>query len=1178
MNSVENFIQELQRHEIHLALVGDELEVDYPICEFDFALVEQIKQHEAALIAHLRAMQAGSHALAPDLLASPSANLASHAQQRLWFIDQLEGASTQYHLPVAIHVSGPLQRAAVAQALTSIVTRHEVLRSSFRLHNGQLESVLHPSSALLIKEISAPTFEDADAQQAWLTQCISEEASRRFDLAQDVMLRASLIALPGTTALEENVILVTLHHIAADGWSVGVLIKEFSELYYAYCNAGQGAALTVLPNLPLQYAQYAQWQKQRLQGPLLAQQMQYWQQHLQALPQVHSLPLDHKRPTQQDFTAALHKLSIPAALTTRLRALARAQGTTLFVLLQACFAALVAARSGESDVVMGVPIAGRSHLELESLIGFFVNTLIFRSRPRSELSFSDFLQTSHEHALAAYEHQDVGFEMLVDQLQPVRSSSYAPLFQILFSLQKSHVQSLSLPGLNLRRLENPFKRSKCDLEVEITEGEQSLEMNWLYANSLWQGATIARMSAHFVAVLQRACDNPAQALWQLTALPDAELQQIRTWNATAQAFPASDTLISLFERSAAQSPQNTALVFGQHRISYAELNQRANQLAHYLIAQGVQPGDLVGHCVERSLAMVIALLAIMKAGAAYVALETSLPTERLHYMLGDSGCKLVLTQQHLVPRLTGFAQQVVLLEELPGNAPYDAFPQHNPATLCHAASLAYVIYTSGSTGQPKGTLNLQRAVCNRLHAMQQQFALGQQDRLLQKTPLSFDVSVWEIFWPLATGACLVLAKPEGHKDPHYLLEILQSEAITTTHFVPSMLQMFVRAVDGQRLPALRYLMTSGEALSYSLQQACQQAFPGVHLANHYGPTETAIEVSYWCFSESRADQLVPIGHPIANTQLHVLGPQGQVQPIGVAGELYIGGVQVGEGYLGQAELTAQRFVTLEVDGRAQRLYRTGDLVRWLAEGEIDYLGRLDNQIKLRGMRLELGEIETALRAQALIKDAVVVLDNSQSSPGNTDQQRLVAYLVWQNAPQDEATALQAVRHTLAQTLPAYMLPSLFQVLRQLPISPNGKIDWQALPKPQASIMHSVDRQVVAASTPSERQIAEVWSRHLQLPLTQLSMQDNFFEIGGNSMLSILVQEDLRKAGHASLSIADLFQFPSIAQLSKHLDQQQTLQQASERQNSSPPAAAPRAEVLTSAKARMLNARARQRQA
>lgn len=1159
--AVETLVDELKRHQVQIVLDGDRLEVDWPIDEFDPTLIERVRVNEEALVVYLRWLRDGAPA-APDgwFADAAAADTAEHgeaplsfAQQRLWFIDKLENGSAQYNQPVAIRLRGALDRDLLQRAFDAVFARHEALRTVFEVNDGRVSQCVREAHSLNIGELDLSAL-DPEARERRVQALIAEESEALFDLGRDPMLRVKLLRLGDDGGPQTHVLLATLHHIASDGWSIGVFVREFCALYAAFA-AGRSSPLAPLPT---RYADFARWQRERMRGALAERQCEYWRQQLEGVPAVHDLPLDRKRPPQQSFAGDLLSRRIDASLHEGIKAVARAHRCTLFIVLQAAFAILVHRLSGRDDVVMGVPVAGRTHEELEPLIGFFVNTLVFRSRLREGATFAEFLAQARDTALSAYEHQEVPFEMLVQQLKPERSRSHGPLFQLMLSLQEQNTGAIELPGLEVEQLEGRFRRVKCDLELEAAESVEGLTLRWMYATALFDRATVERMCEQLLWLLRGIVAEPCSPVASLPFLPPEEAARIAAWNATDTAFPEDDTLVGLFEARAAADPDRIALALGDRQWRYGELDARASRLARRLAHQhGVGPGVLVGHCLERSVEMVIALLAIMKAGGAYVALDPDLPSERLAYMLADSMASVVLTQAHLAGRFGGaHAAQVIELDAEAGAGAGDdeaAF-----VSLARSDTLAYVIYTSGSTGLPKGTLNLHRGPCNRVRALQRQFPITADDRGLQKTPLSFDVSVWELFWPLSVGATVVLAEPQGHKDPLYLARTIVQQRVTVAHFVPSMLQMFLRSADTRGLDTVRYLMTSGEALSFELQNQCIAAFPGVSLINHYGPTETGIEVTWWPFDAPRADRIVPIGRPIANNRIHVLDGLGQTVPIGVVGELHIGGVQVGEGYLNNPALTAARFITLMPAGEPQRLYKTGDLVRWLADGEIEYIGRLDNQVKLRGMRVELGEIEAKVREHPAIDEAVVVVD------GELANQRLLCYLVPKPRAGGESVRLIAeLRQFLAQSLPAYMSQCRYIVLDRLPLSPNGKIDRLALPRPESADDVAAAAARVAAGSRTEHALVAIWAEHLGLPPEHIGVTDSFFDIGGNSLLSIAVQSDIKRVLGLEVAVADLFQFPTIQYLARFIDG--TAERAKDR-----------SAALKSAKDRVLRARARGR--
>jgi amino acid adenylation domain-containing protein len=1096
MESVHDLLGELGAQGIELTLSGDTLQVDCPIDLEASTLTLRIKAHEDALIAHLKKQM------------SP-APVPSFAQQRLWFIDRLAGESTQYNQPVAIRLQGEVRQTCLQNAFDALLARHAALRTTFSDSDGQVQASVQKVEKLPLHEFDLTRLPDEQRSQR-LNDILATEAHAHFDLSKDLMIRVMLIWLARRPGADDVVVSVTLHHIASDGRSVQILIREFAEAYAALLH---GSAATFSP-LPMQYQDYARWQRRRLQGLALDEQLNYWRSQLNGIAPLHRLPTDRKRPPQQSFEGRLHQDVIDATLGAKLTEFARSQNVTPFILLQCAFAVLIVRRTGNGDVVMGVPVAGRTHVELESVVGPFINTLVLRTSLHEDLRFTEALSLARAVVMDAMANQDIPFERLVEELKPERTRSFTPLFQILMTVQDAHVRSIKLPGLTTTLLDSQFQRSKFDLELEISPRDGGFAVRWLYAASLFDRPTIERTSAEFITLLESIIADPDVPLWQLEILPLSERQQLRLCNATDVTFPAEDTLVGMFEAQVARTPENLAATFESESLTYAELDRRASCLAQELVLRyGVGPGRRVGLAVERSLEMLVSVLAIMKAGAAYVACDSGLPQERLDFMLTDSNASPLLTRQTVID-LLGPATET---RGLPNAA----------ESLVRADSLAYVIYTSGSTGRPKGTLNLHRAVCNRIHALQRQFALTSADRLIQKTPLGFDVSVWEVFWPLSVGAAIVLARPEGHKDPQYLERAILDQGVSVVHFVPSMLHAFLNGVEAQALRGVRYVLTSGEALTCELVQQCRSTFTNAQLINHYGPTEAAIEVTCWVCDEGRSDGAVPIGAPIANTRIHILDAHDALVPIGVAGELHIAGVQVGEGYINQPELTAERFIERIIDGRHERLYRTGDIARWLGDGQIEYLGRRDAQVKLRGMRVELGEIEAHLRAQASIREAVALVHGKLAS------QQLICYVVPSaGAPADHSELTAQLREALNRALPAYVRDCVFVVLESMPLSQNGKIDRLGLPPP--SSVRAGSSRLTTPATSTERQVRAIWASVLGRPPEEIGVDESFFEIGGSSLLTLSVQSQLRNLMGADVSVAHLFEHPTVALLSCHI--------------------------------------------
>lgn len=1038
----------------------------------------------------------------------------SWSQQRLWFIDRLEGGSTAYHIPVVVRLRGILQRAALHAALDELVQRHEVLRTTFAEHDGEPVQVIAPTGRFALREVA---LDESRTGEIAVLEHSREELLTPFDLRSGPLVRGRLLKL----SEREHVLLVTLHHMVGDGWSVGVFLRELAALYEAF----RQKRSSPLEALPVQYADYALWQRQWLAGPRLDEQVAYWKAHLQGAPALLELPTDRPRPAVQTYRGACVPVALDVRLIDDLKALARGLDLTLPMVLYTAWAVLLARLSGQDDVVFGIPVANRRRTELEGLIGFLVNTLAIRVRLEDDPPATALLRRVKEVMLGAYAHQDAPFEQVVEALQPARSLSHSPVFQVMFALQNASSGALQLPGLTLAEEDVPLHTAQFDLLLSLRECGTGMAGSLNYATDLFDAATIERWAECFVCLLRGMVQAPERPVSRLPWMSAAQRRQVvELFNATQAPYPRDKLVPQLIEEQVQRTPDAPAVVFEGQSLTYAELNGRANQLARHLRSRGVGVDQLVGICVERSLEMVVGLLGILKAGAAYVPLDPSYPPERLRYMLGDAAPPVLLTQAHLAERLPAAAAEVIALDaDWPAIARQAANDLDAGALGVEPHHLAYMIYTSGSTGLPKGAMNEHRAVVNRLHWMQMQYGLGADDRVLQKTPFSFDVSVWEFFWTLMSGACLVVARPQGHQDPAYLRGLIEATGVTTLHFVPSMLQIFLEGHQPGQCPSLRHVVCSGEELPASLQRRFFEHLPHARLSNLYGPTEAAIDVTYWECDPDDPGSRVPIGRPISNVQMYVLDRHAQPVPIGVTGEIYIGGVNVGRGYLNRPALTQERFIADPFGHEpGGRLYRTGDLGRWRADGAIEYLGRNDHQVKIRGFRIELGEIEARLLGHEAVKETVVIA--REDAPGD---KRLIAYLV----PCDPAQppSAEELRAHLKLALPDYMVPSAFVTLERMPLSPNGKLDRRALPAPQLAAY--ARRAYEAPQGELEELLADVWQALLQVE--KVGRHDNFFELGGHSLMIVQMMDRLRRVG-VSAELRTIFDSVSLADLASRL--------------------------------------------
>ncbi|TQF10664.1 amino acid adenylation domain-containing protein, partial [Myxococcus llanfairpwllgwyngyllgogerychwyrndrobwllllantysiliogogogochensis] len=1032
----------------------------------------------------------------------------SFAQQRLWFLDQLQPGASTYNIPWALKLSGSLDSDALLQSLNALIQRHETLRTHFAIHEGQpvqhvqldfrLEMPLIDLSALPQQE------RDAEAQRL-----AAAEAVRPFDLARGPVVRASLLRLDAS----EHQLLVTVHHIASDGWSIAVMVRELAAFYRQF-SGGEPAQLAPLP---IQYADFSVWQRQWLQGDVLASEIAWWRNQLAGASPAIELPTDRPRPAVQSFRGSLIPFELSAELTFAVKALAQREGATPFMVLLAAWQLLLSRYSRQDDICVGSPIANRNRAETEGLIGFFVNTLVLRAHINGGQSFRQLLEQVRLSTLAAYEHQDVPFEKLVEELQPQRDLSRSPLFQVSFTFQNAPDDALRLPGLSLDVLSSELHSAKFDLSLGMSESQGRLLGSLDFNSDLFDAATPRRMARHFVSLLTDATSRVDAPLRHLGLLADDEKTQLFSdFQGAHVKYPSEATLHSIIQAQALRSPHAEAVRFEDSLLTYAQLDSRSNQLAHHLRTLGARPGSLVGVCLERSLDLVVALLAVLKSGAAYVPLDPAYPRERLAGMLEDADAPVLLTHEHLTSVLPQHASRVLCLD-----SQWDAVsrqPSSSLESLAGPDALAYVIFTSGSTGRPKGAMNAHSGVVNRLLWMQQQYALTAMDTVLQKTPFSFDVSVWEFFWPLMTGARLVLAKPGGHQDPAYLVRLISEQRVSTLHFVPSMLRAFLEEPGVEKLSSLRRVVCSGEALTSDLVTRAHARLPAsAEVHNLYGPTEAAVDVSFFHCARGSSRSSIPIGRPVANTRLYVLDSDNQPSPVGVPGELFIGGVQVGLGYWRKPHLTAERFIPDAFSASpGARLYRTGDVARWLSDGSLEYLGRSDFQVKLRGFRIELGEVEAALRSLPSVSDTVVVV---------RDESRLVAYVV-SSGDTDSAS----LRAALSQRLPEYMVPSAFVFLEALPLSPSGKVERKALPAPDFT---PTSREHIAPRTPSEELLASLFASVLRVE--RVGVTDNFFELGGHSLLATQLISRIRQSFGVELPVRALFEAASVAQLAPRIE-------------------------------------------
>ncbi|HAO02024.1 MAG: amino acid adenylation domain-containing protein [Halomonas sp.] len=1044
----------------------------------------------------------------PEAVREGEALPLSYSQQQLWFLHRYSPDLTAYNQPRAYRFTGNVDARALECAFQALIQRHSVLRTRFFERNGVPHQSVLPSVPFSIRredlsELAAPE------QDERLARSIQNIAQHVFDLGAPPLLVARLIKL----AENSYVLVVCLHHIVSDAWSNRIIESDLSEAYRQALGQNEDAQL---PSLPVQYGDYVRQQQKRVASGEIDKELTYWNEHLGDDVPPLEITTDRVYPKQQEFRGAAKRFVLDSSLASSLKTFCHQNRFTPFVPLFAAWQVVLARYCGQQDFAIGVPSSGRQQEDFQEVVGFFITTLPFRVRVNPAMTLGDVCQQAKKDAVGSLNYADMPLEVLLEQRKVKRDPVRQPLFQVMFGLQfRSDEEQLQLDDVSVELIDLPQTSAKFELSLDIfIEQEQvvgALEFN----SDLFDDQTIQRLIGYYQKVLRILLEKPETQLTTIELPDNAEKALLLDWGSRAATDSPVEPIHHLIERQAAATPEATALVFEDQSLNYTELNTRANQLAHYLIGLGVKPETRVGIAVERSIEMVVGLLAILKAGGAYVPLDPDYPSDRLTYMVKDSGIELLLTQQHLCDALpVADGLNVIDLDrlEVAHHAPT------NPNVALHGESLAYVIYTSGSTGRPKGAANRHHALTNRLQWMQEAYGLTADDAVLQKTPFSFDVSVWEFFWPLIQGARLVMAPPGAHREPTQLVELIRTHKITTLHFVPSMLQAFLTHGEVEACTSLTRLVCSGEALPAELQNQVFVRLPQVTLYNLYGPTEAAIDVTHWTCQDDGRNH-VAIGQPIAGIRTYVLDSDLNLAPPGVAGELYLGGIGLARGYLHRSDLTAERFVA-DPFAQGERLYRTGDLVRWRDDGQLEYLGRLDHQVKIRGLRIELGEIEAELLAQPAVREAVVV---TQEGPGGS---RLVAYVVPQA---DSELDTSSLREVLGQRLPDYMVPGVVVTLDALPLNANGKVDRKALPEPDLAS----SSQYEPPQGEVEAALAKVWSE--VLGVEQVGRHDNFFELGGHSLLALKVLEQMRHQG-LKAQVRTLFQCPELAAFARALTQ------------------------------------------
>jgi amino acid adenylation domain-containing protein len=1058
-----------------------------------------------------------THAIRPRRVWSPCA--VSYAQQRLWFIDQLgEGAGAAYHVSGAVRLLGVLERAVLREALDTIVRRHEVLRTRFVLVDGSPMQAISEAGRFSLQE-SDLSAHDAAKHETELRRIMQEEVCARFDLTAGRLIRGRLLKL----SEQEHVLLITMHHIISDGWSLGIFVSELCALYAAF---RQGRP-SPLPPLSIQYADYAVWQREWLQGEVLERQLAFWKEHLIGAPALLGLPMDRPRPVSQSYRGDRVRFTLTADLSNQLSDLAKRYGTTLFVTLHTAFAILLSRLSGQNDIVIGVPVANRQQTEIEPLIGFFVNTLALRTELSRDASVDAVLSQIKETTLAGYGNQDVPFEKVVEELNPPRNLSQSPVFQAMLVLQNIPRGEFELPDLTLAPLPKWVNAEPFDLTVSLQEVKDEVIGLFSYASDLFDRSTIERWVAYFKAALTGMVRDAGQQVGAIPLLGEAERRQIIVdFNDTRVEYSQQKLIPELFEEQVERTPDAVAVLYEDRELTYLQLNHKANQLAHYLCKHGIGPDRPVAICVERGLDMAVGVLGILKAGGAYVPLDPNYPRARLEYMLKDAAPRIVLTHRSLKAAVVDVEAIVIALDD-----DWEVIAQEEVGNVNLTAlgltpgHLGYVIYTSGSTGQPKGVSLPHAALVNLVqwHLT----TLPAAFRVLQFASLSFDVSFYEFFCAWGCGGTVVIPAQEIRYDPVALVRFLQEQAIDKAIFPVTLLQQIAEVCeDSADQPAhLRQVIATGEQLK--ITPAIRRLFerlPECVLHNHYGPSETHLATNF-AFAESsdRWPSYPSIGSPVGNMRIYILDAHLQPMPIGVVGEVFIAGAGVARGYLNRPELTAERFIADHFsEDPTARMYKTGDLGIWRADGNIEYLGRNDHQIKIRGIRVELGEIEAQLSRHEHVNEAVVVA--REDVPG---AKRLVAYLTNRQG----ATSSEELRTYLSAHLPEHMVPSAYVQLEKIPLTPNGKVDRSALER--LSIVASSTKTYEAPVGEVEQALAVIWQELLKVE--RVSRQDNFFDLGGHSMLTAKLISRLQQVG-LLVSLATVFKYPTLKSLAKCLEE------------------------------------------
>ena len=1040
---------------------------------------------------------------------------ASFAQQRLWFLDQLEPGTAAYNLARAFQVVGPLDVDALTRSFRTVVSRHAPLRTVFDSVEGEARQIVLSDADLNIPVMDLSDLPE-DEREVQALRIASEEGRKPFNLSEGPLLRCLLLRLHP----EKHILVLVMHHIVTDGWSISILFREVTKCYAAFI----GNQTPDLPEISIQYAEYAQWQREHMSGALLASEIEHWKNKLEGAQTLLDLPTDFPRPSTHTWNGSSEEISLDRTILAKLKALAQAESSTLFMISMAAFQALLWRYTNQESILVGTPIAARNEVDIENMIALFVNTLVFRADFKGELTFRNLIRQVRAFALEAYSHQDVPFEKLVEELVPQRGLDTHPLFQVMFTFQNIPKQIFEIPGLTIEEMSFEAGIAKFDLSVEVWD-DGEFQCRFEYNTDIFQRSTMLRMLRHFERLLNSALENPDLPVARLAIMTAQERSQVLAdWNQTGAEYPRDLTIHRAFEEQARGTPDATALLCEGRRWTYRQINEEANRLAHRLVQQGIGPESLVGVFLPRSAEAVIALLGALKTGAAYVPLDPAYPSDRLRFMIDDASLSAIVTHSTIRDQLPTNAEGVVVLDrdnQLQGE------PTTNIASAVSSDQRAYVIYTSGSTGVPKGVEGIHRASMNRFAWMWRTYPFKPGEVCCQKTNIGFVDSIWEIFGPLLAGICNVIIAQEAVRDPEEMLQVLAREHVSRIVVVPSLLRTLLdHAPDlRQRVPDLKLWSCSGEVLPAALAKRFREAFPEATLLNIYGSSEVAADVTCHEIADRDLISSAAIGRPISNTQIYLIDESLNPVPVGMRGQIFVGGDNLARGYLNRPELTAERFVTNWLaPGRSARLYRTGDLGRFRSNGEIEYLGRVDNQIKLRGQRMELGEIESVLATHVTVRQSVVTLT------GEGEQQKLSAYVVLKD--ESSSPGARELRRYLRAKLPEHMVPTSYWQIEKVPQLPSGKVNRAALARDGAVPLLDKE-ELIAPRNEAEGKLAGIW-RDL-LKVEQVGIEQNFFELGGHSLLVLQVTARIRRIFDVELPVRSVFEAPTIAGLALEVE-------------------------------------------